>query len=354
MKKIKAKVIGASGYGGVGITELLIHHPFAELTTLVDLENVGKPISEIYPHLMGFCDKIIVSPDDPAALAPADVVFFSTPDGVGMKGARTELERGSKVIDYSGDFRFNSAVDYAEYARRIGRDTNHASPDLLVESVYGVPELHRKDINTSRRLVGNPGCFAVSCELGFAAAVKAGIVRPGSLIADCKTGVSGAGKKPVPTFHYPSRYDMMNAYRLSGHQHVCEIERELGILAGQPMPITFTAQVVPVCRGIMSTLYADLLKPMTEEEVIAVYKDFYKDSLFVRVLPSTAAVGSMHVRSTNYVNLVISVDARVQRLRVVSYIDNLVKGQAGSALQNMNLLFGFPENAGLDFVGKFP
>ena len=351
---IKAKIIGASGYGGVGMVELLLQHPQVELETLVALESVGKPLSELYPHLRGFCDKIVLSPDDPDANKPADVVFLATPDGVGMKSARIELERGAKVIDYSGDFRFDNVEDYAEYARRIGRDPNHAAPDLLRESVYGAAELHRDKIKSGKRLVGNPGCFAVSCILGLAPAVKNNLVRPGSLICDCKSGVSGAGKKLNPAFHFPARYEMMNAYRLSGHQHVCEIERELGLLAGKAMPVTFTAQVVPTCRGIMSCLYADLLDPQSEEDLLALYREFFADSRFVRVLPSNAAAGTLHVRGTNYIDLVISVDPRVQRLRIVSYIDNLMKGQAGSALQNMNLLFGFPEDMGLDRVGNFP
>ncbi len=351
---ITVKVIGASGYGGIGVIELLLNHPEVKLKTLVALESVGQPISELYPHLAGFCDKVVLSPDSPEALEPADIVFFSTPDGVGMKAARAELDKGAKVIDYSGDFRFNTVEEYAEYARRIGKNPVHADPDLLPLSVYGVPELHRKEINTSRTIVGNPGCFAVSCTLGLAPVAAANVVRLNSIIADCKSGVSGAGKKLANTFHYPNRYEMMNAYRLAGHQHVCEVERELSILAGAPVVMTFTAQVVPICRGIMSCLYADLLKPTSEEEVIALYKDFYKDSPFVRVLPSTASVGSMHVRGTNYANLVISVDSRTNRLRVVSYIDNLVKGQAGSALQNMNLVCGFPETLGLNHPSFFP
>lgn len=351
---IKVKVIGASGYGGIGIIELLLRHPEAKIQTLVALESVGQPISELYPHLAGFCDMTVLSPDSPEALAPADVVFMSTPDGVGMKAARAELDKGAKVIDYSGDFRFNSPEEYAEYARRIGKNPIHADPELLPLSVYGAPELHRADINASRRLVGNPGCFAISCILGLAPAAAVRAFRPDSVICDCKSGISGAGKKLAAAHHYPNRYEMMNAYKLAGHQHVCEVERELSLLAKTPITLTFTSQVVPVCRGIMSCLYADLLKPTTEEEMIAVYRDFYRDSPFVRVLPSTAPVGSMHVRGTNFTNLVISVDPRHNRLRVVSYIDNLVKGQAGSALQNMNLIFGLPETMGLDQSSFFP
>ena len=351
---IRAKIIGAGGYGGVGITELLLRHPGAKIAALVDVENVGVPLSQFYPHLTGFCDIPIVDPADPKATAPADVVFMATPDGVGMKLAPAELEKGARVVDYSGDFRFNSQESYAEYARRIGKEPKHASPGLLPDAVYGLAELHRAEISSKTRVVGNPGCFAVSCILGLAPAVKAGLIARDTIVCDCKTGVSGAGKKPSPTFHFPARYEMMNAYKLAGHQHVCEVERELSLQAGQEVRVTFTSQVVPVCRGIMSTLYGTLNRGMTEKDLLDVYRAFYAGSPFVRLFGSAAAVGSMHVRGTNYCNLVISVDERVSRLRVVSYIDNLVKGQAGSALQNMNLLFGLPETTGLDKPGVFP
>ena len=351
---IKAKVVGAGGYGGVGITELLLRHPAARLACLVDVTDVGSPISALYPHLAGFCDMTISAPDSPEAQAPADVVFFSTPDGVGMQLAEAELKKGARVIDYSGDFRFNDAESYAEYARRIGRDPVHKSPHLLPQSVYGLAELHRPQINKDQRLVGNPGCFAVSCLLGLAPAIRHGLVDLGSLICDCKTGVSGAGKKPTPSFHYPARYDHMNAYRLTGHQHVMEVERELGLLAGGPVRVTFTAQVVPICRGILSCLYGTLKAGISPANVTEVYKEFYRDSAFVRLYDRTASVGTAHVRGTNYGNLIVDVDERTNRLRVISHIDNLMKGQAGNALQNMNLLFGRPETEGLDRAGQYP
>ena len=350
---VKVKVIGATGYGGIGIVELLLQHPEAKLVTLVAREDVGQPISQIYPHLAGFCDLPVLPPDDPRTQEPVDVVFYATPDGVGMKLAAEELARGAKVVDYSGDFRFTTADAYAEYARRIGKETAHAAPHLLGQNAYGLAELHREEIR-SARIVGNPGCFAVSCILGLAPVVKAGLVEPFSLICDCKTGVSGAGKKVSPTFHYPARYEQMNAYKLAGHQHVCEVERELGIQAGREVRITFTAQVVPVCRGIMSTLYGSLTRHATEEDLVAYYREFYRNSPFVRVFDSSAAIGTLHVRGTNFCNLVVSVDSRVNRLRVVSYIDNLMKGQAGSALQNMNLMCGLPETLGLWRPGIYP
>jgi N-acetyl-gamma-glutamyl-phosphate reductase len=351
---IRAKVIGAGGYGGVGIVELLASHPEARIAALVDVTDVGAPLSNLYPHLTGFCDIKIVDPADPVAKQEVDVVFTATPDGVGMKLAQEVLSSGAKLIDYSGDFRFNTAQSYAEYASRIGRETQHAAPDLLSQAVYGLAELHRADLDSRRKIVGNPGCFAVSCILGLSPAVKHGLVEPFSVICDCKTGVSGAGKKPSAGFHYPARYDHMNVYKLAGHQHVCEIERELSLQAGGEVRVTFTAQVVPVCRGIMSCLYGQLTKDIKAEEVIGLYKDFYKGSAFVRVFDRNATIGSMHVRGTNFCNLIVDVDARTRKLRVVSHIDNLMKGQAGSALQNMNLLFGLPETTGLMRAGMYP
>jgi N-acetyl-gamma-glutamyl-phosphate reductase len=350
---IRVKVVGATGYGGVGITELVLQHPEAKLISLVAREDVGQPISAVYPHLEGFCDLPILAADDPRAAEPVDVVFFATPDKVGMSGARAELAKGAKVIDYSGDFRFTTAEVYADYAKRIGKDPAHASPDLLGRNVYGLAELHRAEIRKTD-LVGNPGCFACSCILGLAPAAHAQIIEPNSVICDCKTGVSGAGKKVNATYHYPARYEQMNAYKLSGHQHVCEVERELTLQAGTDVKITFTAQVVPVCRGILSTLYGTLTHPATEAEMVALYRDFFKDSPFVRIYGSTAAIGTLNVRGTNFCNLVVSVDTRVNRLRIVAHIDNLMKGQAGSALQNMNLMFGLPETAGLNRPGFYP
>lgn len=353
MQKIRAKIVGATGYGGLGIIELLLQHPCAEIVALVAREEAGKRIDEVYPHLTGFCSLPILAADDPASDVDCDVVFLSTPDRVGMSLAGDYLKKGVKVIDYSGDFRFTTPEAYADYATRLGKDPVHASKELLGKNVYGLVELHRKEIAASS-LVGNPGCFACSCILGFSPAMKAHIVKPKGLICDCKTGVSGAGKKLNNAHHFPHRYENVNAYRLSGHQHVCEIERELGLQAGEDCCLTFTAHVVPTCRGILSTLYGELTKEVTEEEVLEIYKDFYKDSPFVRVFPSNATLGTRDVRGTNLCNLVVSVDKRCNRLRVVSMIDNLVKGQAGSALQNMNVLFGLDETTGLMRPPQFP
>jgi N-acetyl-gamma-glutamyl-phosphate reductase len=353
MKKIIVGIIGAGGYGGCGAIELLIRHPHAEIRALIDKQDVGKPISDVYPHLTGFCDLPITAPDDPACPKDFDVVFFATPDGVGQKEAAAWLERGTRVIDYSGDFRFNDVETYRGYAARIGRTQEHTAPQLLPRSVYGLAELHGDEISRSH-LVGNPGCFAVSCILGLAPAVKHGLIEADSIICDAKTGVSGAGKNPNPTFHYPARYDTMNAYKISGHQHVYEIERELGLVAGGPLKITFTPHVLPLCRGILSTIYAQLKPGKGLGFVQDAYRTFYKGRAFVRIFGPEKAQTSAHVRGSNFCNLSLNVDERTGKLIVVSLIDNLVKGQAGSAVQNMNVMFGLDETTGLLHPGLYP
>jgi N-acetyl-gamma-glutamyl-phosphate reductase len=348
---VKVKIVGAGGYGGVGAIEILSRHPEAEIVALVDLVDTGKPISELYPHFTGICDMTITHPDDDST--DADVVFFSTPDRVGMKTAPAYFAKGYKIVDYSGDFRFDTPEAYAEYASRIGLDTTHLSPDLLGHSAYGLAELHRSDIKVAK-IVGNPGCFAVSASLGAAPAIKAGLVDYSSLIFDAKTGVSGAGKKANPLFHYPHRYDEMNAYRMCKHQHVMEIERELGLLAGTDITITFNTQVIPVVRGIMTSVYAKVNEGVSYENILAAYRDFYKGEPFITVIDENGSAGNRHIRGTNRCVLWVNLDRRTGTMVVMSHIDNLLKGQAGSAVQNMNILFGLDETAGLKTPGMYP
>lgn len=350
MKSVK--IIGAGGYGGVGMVELLLNHPEFKINCLVAKTETGMLMSELYPHLKGFCDLPILTPDAPEAQGAFDAVFCSTPDRVGMNIAATELKKGAHVVDYSGDFRFTTAEKYSVYANFIGLDPNHAAPELLSQTVYGLPELH--DITPAQKLAGNPGCFAVSCILGLAPAAANKLVDPKSVIADCKTGVSGAGKKPNATFHYPARYEQVNAYKLAGHQHLVEIEQELSELAGEPIQITMTTQVVPTCRGILSCLYGNLNETLTAAEVLDIYQAFYADKPFVRIFDNKAAIGTAQVSGTNFCNLIVDVDERNNRLRIISHIDNLMKGQAGNALQNMNLMFGLDPMTGLNFAGRCP
>jgi N-acetyl-gamma-glutamyl-phosphate reductase len=351
---IKVKLIGATGYGGLGMIEFLLRHPEMKIVCAVALQDAGKKISEAWPYLEGYSDLNIVAPDsEEAKNADADVTVFSTPDGVGQVGAQSELDAGRKVLDYSGDFRFNSTELFREYATRIGKDPVHKSPALLPESVYGLSELHRREI-AAARVVGNPGCFAASCILGLAPAFKHGLVEKQGVACDCKTGVSGAGKKPTPGFHYPEQYDNAYAYRLTGHQHVMEIEREMKLLCGADVRLTFTPQVVPMTRGILSCLYGRLPTGMTQEKVLSAYRDMYAGEPFVLVKDFKQPASTGAVRGSNRALITVACDERAGVFRVISHIDNLVKGQAGSAVQNLNIMFGLEETLGLDLPGAHP
>ena len=351
---IRVRVVGAGGFGGANIIELLAAHPEAEIVSLVDVDGVGQPISQKHTHLKGLCDLPVTGPDEAYPNEAVDVVFTATPDGVGMTIADAYVAAGVRMIDYSGDFRFNSAEDYAQYAQRIGRSPDHAAAELLPQCVYGLTELHRDEI-AKALLVGNPGCFAVSAILGAAPAVRERLIDPATIICDAKTGVSGAGIKPSATFHYPLRYENMNAYKIAAHQHNFEIERELSRLAGTDLRVTLTTQVVPLCRGIMTTIYGQLVNgSTTASDVFDAYRTFYRGAAFVRVEPPGVPVSNNDVRGSNRCVLSVNVDQRTGRLIVVSHIDNLMKGQAGSALQNMNVMFGLDETLGLTRPPFFP
>lgn len=347
-------MIGAGGFGGANIIELLTAHPGAEIVSLVDVQGTGLPISAQHTHLKGICDLTVSAPEDAPFDGSIDVVFTATPDGVGMTLAEACLAGGARMIDFGGDFRFDSAEAYARYAERIGRDPRHGAAALLPRSVYGLTELHRDEI-AKASLVGNPGCFAVSAILGAAPALREGLIDPDTLIFDAKTGVSGAGIKPAQTFHYPLRYENMNAYKIGAHQHTFEVERELSLLAGAEIRVTLTTQVVPLCRGIMTTVYGQLTdSSTTARELHDAYQAFYAGSPFVRAEPQGAPASNNDVRGTNLCVLSVNVDARTGRMIVVSHIDNLMKGQAGSALQNMNVMFGLDEGLGLRRPAFYP
>ena len=352
-KKIHVGIIGATGYGGVGLIELLINHPSVTISALIAKQETGKPISTVYPHLKGFCDLMVFDPDDPQCPHDFDIVFYATPDGIGQKGAPKWLQQGVKVIDYSGDFRFNDKESYASYAARIGKPTEHAHPDILPSTTYGLPELHREIIANSK-LVGNPGCFAVSCILGLVPALKFGLIETEGIIFDAKTGVSGAGKTPSPLFHFPARYEAMNAYKVTGHQHVYEIERELSRAADKELKVTFTPHVIPVSRGIITTIYATITTHTTMKNVREAYETMYGKEPFIRIFSHGEVVSSTDVRGSNFCNISLTIDSRTGKLIVISVIDNLVKGQAGNALQNMNIMMNIKETTGLMNPGNFP
>lgn len=351
---LKVKLFGACGYGGIGMIELLLRHTEAEIVKLIDIEYTGMRISSVYPHLTGFCELPILSPeDDDPTDGRANSLFFATPDGVGMKWASRYLENGYKIVDYSGDFRFASQADYTLYAERIGRLTTLTAPELLKQAVYGLTEINRPAISRAS-LIGNPGCFAFATILAFAPLVKARALNIQRLICDAKTGVSGAGKKPSPAFHYPARYENMNPYKIGVHQHIIEIEKQLSILAGSECRITLNTQIVPITRGIMVSAYGQLDEGWNQSRIYDLYKAFYEKEPFIRILPQDKPPHSMDVRGSNFCLMSVYVDNKTNTCLILGQIDNLVKGQAGSALQNMNLMHGLDERLGLNHPPMVP
>lgn len=352
---IRAQVVGATGYGGIGIVELLLRHPEIEIASLLAKTDVGRPLSDYFPHLRGFCDMVVEDALPERIGGDCDVVIFATPDRVGMQSAEQVLAGGAAMVDYSGDFRFDSAERYQRYADRhpaVGGKP-HTAPELLARSAYGIPELYRSRIR-SARLVGNPGCFAVPMILSLAPALKDGLVEPRRISVDGKTGISGAGKKPGPALHFPDRDGDVRAYRAGKHQHVVEAQMALTGFAGADVGLTFVPHYVPVTRGILVTAYADLKRDTTDQAVYDLYRGFYEGEAFVRVFPPGVMCGLKTVVGSNLCDISFAVDRDNGRLVLMGVVDNLLKGQAGSALQNINAMFGFPETLGLERTPMYP
>ncbi|NUN98416.1 MAG: N-acetyl-gamma-glutamyl-phosphate reductase [Candidatus Omnitrophica bacterium] len=333
------KVIGVAGYSGSELARLLLAHPHVESLQLIDRKAEEPiPIWKYRPNLRGTTEQMVVGKDDGS---PAEVVFFATPDGVAMEHARSYLDRGIRVIDFSGDTRLRSPeVHKAFYG------IEHKDPALLAEAVYGIPELHREEIKTAR-VIANPGCYATSVILGAAPAVRRGLVDPGKIIADCKSGVSGAGKHLTARMHFAECEGNFNAYKVTGHKHIPEIEQELSLLGAGPARITFVPHLLPVTRGILTTIYGALVKPVSLEEIQAEYEGQYADCPFVRVLPLGEECSLKGVQGSNFCDISVHLDTRAQLLILTCVEDNLLKGASGQAVQNMNLALGFEETAGL-------
>jgi N-acetyl-gamma-glutamyl-phosphate reductase len=352
---IRAQIVGATGYGGVGMVELLLRHPEIRLTSLLAVSEVGKPLSDFYPHLRGYCDQVVEEAKPERVGEDADLVIFSTPDRVGMGYASRLVERGMRILDYSGDFRFETPALYEWYAKAHPNIAGkpHLAPELFDRSVYGIPELNRARIREAS-VVGNPGCFAVAMILSLLPAIKAGLIDPRSVISDGKTGISGAGKKPSATNHFPERNESVTPYRVASHQHVYETIAALEAVAGEKVGITFVPHLVPLTRGIIVTSYATLRQTVSASQVQAVYEECFADEPFVRVLPPGLTPGPKAVAGSNLCDVSIAVDAENGRLVMVGSIDNLMKGQAGVALQNINLMFGFSETTALERSPIYP
>jgi N-acetyl-gamma-glutamyl-phosphate reductase len=335
----KVKVIGVAGYSGCELARLLIAHPGVESLQLIDRKaEEPTPVWKYRPNLRGATDQMVVGKDDGTS---ADVVFFATPDGVTMEHGRAYLDRGIRVIDFSGDTRLRNPAIHKKW---YGID--HKDPDLLAEAVYGLPELYREEIRQAR-VIANPGCYPTSSILGMVPLLRHRLVDPTTLIADCKSGVSGAGKHLNTRMHFAECEGNFNAYKVTGHKHVSEIEQELSLVSGEEIRISFVPHLLPVTRGILTTLYGALREKTTAAQIHALFEQDYASHPFVRVLPPGEECCLKAVQGSNFCDLSIHVDERVDRVIITSVIDNLIKGAAGQAVQNMNLALGFEETAGL-------
>jgi N-acetyl-gamma-glutamyl-phosphate reductase len=335
MKKTKAAIVGASGYSGQELIRLLVRHPHVEITQFTSRQYAGKAVAEVFPRFRGQVDATFTEPD--VTRIDADAVFLALPHGVAAEFAPPLLQKGIKVLDLSADFRLKSASVYKEFYEH-----EHPAPHLLKQSVYGLPEIHREQIR-SAKLVACPGCYPTSIILGIAPALKTGLVKSDGIIATSLSGVSGAGRKVADEFLFTECNESARAYSVPKHRHLGEIEQEVSSLAGTNVTITFTPHLIPLNRGIVSTICLSLAKKA--EDALAMYRDFYKGETFVRVTPSLP--DTKNVEATNFCDISVRVDPRTNRLIVVSAIDNLTKGAAGQAVQCLNLVCGYDEATGL-------
>jgi N-acetyl-gamma-glutamyl-phosphate reductase len=347
MNKIRVAVIGASGYAGLELVRLLVRHPGCEVVALTSREWAGRSFSQVFPALADICDLPFAAPDPKAIAATADIIFTSVPHQTAMEVVPTVLNSGCRVVDLSADFRFRDAKVYETFYQA------HSAAELLAEAVYGLPELHAHAIRRTR-LVGNPGCYPTCVILGLAPLVAAKLVHLNSLIADCKSGVSGAGRQTSLATQYCEVNEGFRAYKVADHRHNPEMEQELSLLAGEPVTVTFSPHLVPMSRGILGTLYASLVRPVPEVELLDVFRDFYQGQPFIRLHPQGSLPNTIHVRGTNYCDLGLKVDQARGRVIVVSAIDNLARGAASQALCNFNLMTGFPDTTGLELVPMVP
>jgi len=345
---IKIGIYGASGYTGQELLRHLLAHPEADIVAITSRRYAGVPVADVYPAFTALTDLVFMdaSPGEVAHLA--DVVFLALPHGVSMTVAPAFLQAGKKVVDLSADFRLRDAVCYKQWYG------THAAQNLLAEAVYGIPELYRETIRKAR-IVANPGCYPTSVILGLAPLLKTDWIDTASLIVDAKSGVSGAGREPLVGSLFCEVNEDFKAYKVGGqHRHIPEMEQELSLLAGHDVKISFTPHLLPLNRGILSTIYASLQRDVTPVKLTALYQMFYRDEPFVRVCKSGVFPNVISVRGSNYCDIGVTVDQRTNRVIILSTIDNLIKGAAGQAIQNMNLMCGFSENTGLTRISLFP
>jgi N-acetyl-gamma-glutamyl-phosphate reductase len=345
---IKAGVVGGTGYSGVELLRLLAQHPQVEIAVATSRQDAGKAVSAAYPSLRGRVALRFTPPDDPA-LKKCDVVFFCTPNGVAMNDARALLDAGARIVDVSADFRLKDVAEWERWYKM-----KHAAPDLVAEAVYGLCEVNRDRIRGAR-LVANPGCYPTSVLLGFLPLLEARAVDPARLIADAKSGVSGAGRKLELHLMHGEVSENFAAYGVPGHRHWPEMRQGLVQLAGGEVGLVFTPHLVPMVRGILATLYARVTKEMDFQ---ALYEKRYANEPFVDVMPAGSHPDTRSTRAANVCRIAVhrppEQGGRADTLVVLAAIDNLMKGASGQAVQNMNLMFGLPETAGLEQVAVVP
>ena len=344
---IKAGILGATGYAGEELVRILSMHEDVKIVLLVSRTYAGQKISDIYRNLKGVCDIECEELDIDKAAKECDVVFTALPHGASKEVIPALYEKGLNVIDLSGDFRYNDVKVYEEWYKET-----HPAPHLLDEAVYGLCELHREEIKKTR-LIGNPGCYTTCSILGLAPLVKEKMIDTKSIIIDAKSGVTGAGRGLHLNYHFSECTENIMAYKVGTHRHTSEIEQELSLLAGEEIALSFTPHLVPMKRGIFATSYANLISDADTEDIVSLYKKFYEGEKFVRVYDAGSLPESNHVSGSNFVDIGIVVDKRLNRVIVISAIDNLFKGAAGQAVQNMNLMFGIDEGKGISQPGYY-
>jgi N-acetyl-gamma-glutamyl-phosphate reductase len=341
---IKVGIVGGTGYTGVELLRLLAAHPQVALQAITSRADAGTPVSQMFPSLRGHVDLPFAHPDR-VHLEKCDLVFFATPNGIAMQQVRTLLDAGVKVIDLAADFRLQ---DIATWEKWYGMP--HACPDLVSEAVYGLPEVNRAQIKTAR-LVANPGCYPTAVQLGFIPLLEAGMIEPDSLIADAKSGVSGAGRKAEISYSFPEASENFKAYGVAGHRHLPEINQGLARAAGKNIGLTFVPHLTPMIRGIHATLYGRLV---SEVDLQVLFEKRYLEEPFVDVMPAGSLPETRSVRGANHCRIAVHRPQGGNTVVVLSVIDNLVKGAAGQAVQNMNIMFGLPETTALNNVALLP
>ena len=341
----KVGVVGGTGYTGVELLRLLALHPDVQLHAVTSRGEAGTRVADLFPNLRGHVDLAFTEPDMDV-LAACDLVFFATPNGVAMGMARELLERGVRLIDLAADFRLRDADAWRQWY-----GIEHACPDLLQEAVYGLPEVNRAAI-AGARLVANPGCYPTAVQLGLLPLIEAGCVDREGLIADCKSGVSGAGRGAAVATLLSEAAESLKAYAVPGHRHLPEIRQGLERAAGAPVGLTFVPHLTPMIRGIHATLYAR--RTDRDVDVQAVFEARYRAEPFVDVLPAGSHPETRTVKGANDCRIAVHQAPDGQTLVVLSVIDNLVKGAAGQAVQNMNIMLGFEEHSGLRLIGLIP